>query len=281
MVKRFHLFLLILLLALAAGSAADFAAHGFTQTGATTVDGVSYLVLSDPTGGEVLFSSLSEPTPERLEALKAVVATLRSWEGLTIASIRAANDESQLRITVLPSSLVVGGKELKGYLPGGLVFWYDRALDYDFRLLSGAYAIRMTGLFTTSADLDASMALAASDPATWLLRSDPEYAVKRIVELSARLDALEAALKTAQESTARDVSSADARLETALMTALNVGFLSGPKPIPQASVDWVVAKKSADPGLGKAALAAAAKAEKAPVSEKEIGIILLVKYGER
>lgn len=279
-------------------SALDFSPYGFTENGTRVVDGVNYTVLADTKGAELLFSQLVEPTPERLTALSSIVAMLHSWDGLTLASVRAVNDRGQLQVTAYPSSLLVGGKDLKANLPGGLVFWFDTSVEYDFRVLSGAFAVKMSGLFTTSQNLAESLSLAASDPAKWLLMSDPEYAVKRITELSARVDTLESSLAAARSdidglrTSLATLSSAaaasdeltaksDARLEAAIMTALNVGFFSGPKPIPQASVDWVVAKKKADPSLGKAALVAAAKAEKVQVSEKEIGIILLVMFGER
>jgi len=277
--------------------AADFSAYGFTQNATRNVDGIDYLVLVDPSGGEVLLSPVVEPTPDRLDALKSIVAMLRSWNGLTLASIRATNDASQLRVTAIPSSLLSGTTDLMSALPGGLVFWYDKSIEYDFRVLSGPFAIRMAGLFTTPADLLDSLSLAYKDPATWLLKSDPEYAVKQIVQLGARVDGLAAELKADEATIATDgdelTSLASAktqsdkaagativRLETALMTALNVGFLSGPKPIPPAAVEWVVAKKTADPTLTKAALVEAAKTEKIQVSDKEIGIVLLVKYGE-
>ncbi|HUX41727.1 MAG TPA: hypothetical protein VMV83_11225 [Rectinemataceae bacterium] len=300
-------------------SAADYASYGFTQTGTRTVDGIDYLVLVDDTGAEMLFSPLVEPGADRLNALKAIVSMLHSWSGLTLASIRATNDASQLRVTAVPSSLMTGPDDLKSALPGGLVFWYEKAIDYDFRVMSGAYAIRMTGLFTSTADLLVSLRSAYKDPAAWLLNGDPEYAVKRISELTTRVDALETALKTASDSltqttsdlasttdkltaTSEELSATKAelesfeaakassdkslsasteRLEAALMTALNVGFFSGPKPIAQAVVDWVVAKKTGDPSLAKAALVTAAKAEKFQATEKEIGIVLQVLYGER
>ncbi len=328
--KRILAFAAIAILVAAGLAAADYSSYGFTQSGTRNVDGIDYLVLVDDSGAELLFSPLAEPGADRLNALKSIVSMLHTWKGLTLSSLRATNDASQLRVTARPFSLLSGANDLSAALPGGLVFWYDKAIEYDFRVLSGAYAIRMTGLFTTTADLLDSLSLAYKDPVTWLLRSDPEYAVKRITELTLRVDGLEASLKSLGDelaSTKTDFSgqlaatgdqlsatraelgatkaeleltksnlaalvaakaasdklmAADvARLESALMETLNVGFLSGPKPLPQATVDWVVAKKKADPSLTKAALVAAAKAEKVQASDKEIGIVLLVKFGER
>ena len=317
--KRVFVFVAICLLAVAGSFAVDFAGAGFAEKGSRSVDGMDYTVLADAQGNELLLSQLVEISAERLEALKAIDGMLQSWQGLSIASIRATNDAQQLKVIVVPSSLIYQGKELKAGVPGGLAFWYDTAIEYDFRVLSGAYAVRITGLFTSTANLLDSIALAYTDPVKWLLESDPEYAVKRITELTTRVDGLEGSLKedgdalaatqvelaTTQSdlATARadldkaqgEISSlADSkaesdktsaatisRLETALMTALNVGFLSGPKPIPDAAVQWVVGKMKEDPTLTKAALVTAAKAEKATVTEKQIGIVLLVLYGQQ
>ncbi len=254
-------------------SAIDFTPYGFSQTGTRNVDGIDYAVLSDQGGGEVLFSQSADPTNARLQALESIVAMLRSWNGLSIASIRATNDAAQLMVTALPSSLLSGTTDLAKALPGGLIFWYDGSVDYDFRILSGNYAVRMVGLFTTPADLLASMSQAYADPETWLVTSDPAYPLKQSVAQAARITALENSVSQLQASAAQ--------LQTSLMTALNSGSFGNFNPVPQAAITWVLAKKAANPALKKADLVAAAKTEKVQVSDKELGIILLVEFGER
>ncbi|HUX37431.1 MAG TPA: hypothetical protein VMV44_05965 [Rectinemataceae bacterium] len=264
--KRLLVFAVSFFLIVLGVSAVDFAPYGFSQTGTRNVEGIDYAVLGDQGGGEVLFSQSADPTVARLQALKAIVSMLRSWDGLTISSIRATNDAAQLMVTAMPSSLLSGTTELAKALPGGLVFWYDGSIDYDFRIMSGNYAVRMVGLFTTSADLLGSMAQAYADPETWLMTSDPTFAIKQSAAIGARVAVLEASIS---------------RLQVSLMTVLNSGTFTTLTPVSQAAIDWVSAKKAANPSMKKADLAAAAKKEKVQVSDKELGIILLVKFGER
>ncbi|MEI6874433.1 MAG: hypothetical protein WCL50_04790 [Spirochaetota bacterium] len=379
---------LLLSIALFAAStvlwAIDFSAYGFTQSGTKVEDGLSYDVLLDANGSEVLLASQVVPSAERMGALRNFVESLHSWDGLAMTQIRATNDASQLRITVLPRSLVVDKVNLVPYLPGGLVFWYDKSFEYDFRIISGAYAVRLAGLFTTPRELLSSVALAVKDPVAWILQRDPQYSVRRITELLIRLTKLEedfaaakkeaadslaalasssaealaasdaadaealAAASTANaealaassaanaealadvnasnaealaaiagqlaENAAADAADAEAlaaaiaandkamqdekarieekalkddelrqaqiaRLEDALMTTLNVGFFQGPKPIKPESVAWVLAKKAENPEMTQAQLVTAKTVEKIQITDREIGIVLLVKYG--
>jgi hypothetical protein len=304
-VKRYLLFPIVLLAIAFGAFAADYSAYGFTTTGTRTMDNLTYDVLVDGNGNEVLLSASESLNPERATALKSLSDSLFSSGALKVASIRATNDPAELRLTVLPKSLVVENQELLPGLPGGLVFWYDKTFEYDFRVKSGAYAIRIQGLLSNLDDLFGSVALAYKDPVAWLLQRDPSYAIKRITELTLRETKLEEALAatkqdlaTAGESQAASLADLQAkfeatkaesekasastisRLETALMTALNVGFFSGPKPIKPESVAWVLAKKAENPAVTKAELIAAAKAEKFAISDKEIGIVLQVKFGE-
>lgn len=301
-------------------AAIDYASLGLEETGTKVEDGISWVSLSDGSGAEILYAASLELDAARSEALAFILEAVRSWEGLEPSRVKILNDESQLRVTVLPRTLRVGGTDLLPAIPGGLVFWFDRAVEYDFRVLSGIYAIRLAGLFSNAGSLGDSILQVYKDPVGWIVQRDPVYAVRLTTELAQRVARLEAegkaeaaarqeqaaALRASLDAAVADAlaavaasgkeaasraeaneavlaaqAAAIARLEEGLMTALNAGFLGSPKPIDPEAVAWLLERRAENPAMTRAELVAAAKAAKIPLGDKQVGIVLFVKFGER
>ncbi|MEI6387500.1 MAG: hypothetical protein WCQ50_12740 [Spirochaetota bacterium] len=363
-----------LFIALAIGasvSATDFSSIGMSVAGTRTENGTDWTLLDDG-AGEIVYSAQLDPDAKRLSTMGSIIKALRATDGLTISRLEVTNNPDQLRITVFPKTFVVEGQNLRSAVPGGLSFWYAKNAEYDFRVISGAYAIRMSGLFTTMSELVKTVKLAWTDPVAFLLQRDPQYAVRRITEISIAVDtlrkdledqatktatnfeetraaldaasseaksALEAAIeeqtaalaaaseeqraalaaaseeqraaletasseqtaalaasdeknaaefaamkeaaKAAAEEQAKQLEAAFTRIESAIMASLNTGFFRGPTVIPPDKIAWVVAQKTENPDLNTKALVAVAKAAKYKITDQEISIILLVKFGQQ
>ncbi|MFZ4617348.1 MAG: hypothetical protein ACOYM2_14290 [Rectinemataceae bacterium] len=330
-------------------SAIDFSSIGMSVTGTRTENGTDWTLLDDG-AGEIVYSAQLDPDAKRLATMGSIIKALRATDGLTVTRLEVTNNPDQLRITVFPKSFVVEGQNLRSAVPGGLSFWYAKNAEYDFRVISGAYAIRMSGLFTTMSELVKTVKLAWTDPVAFLLQRDPQYAVRRITEISIAVDALRkeledqaastattfeetraalddasseaksaleaaieeqmAALETASseqtaalqasdekeaaefaamkeaariaaEEQAKYLEATFTRLESAIMASLNTGFFRGPTVIPPDKIAWVVAQKTENPDVNTKALVAVAKAAKYKITDQEISIILLVKFGQQ
>jgi hypothetical protein len=185
--RRYLLSALLALAALAA-SAADLSAGGFTVTGTRTIEGNDYRVLVDQSGKEILYSSDFELTADVLSTFRSVVAALRSWKSFDIASIWALAEQSdRLRITLVLSRFESQGLDLTTYVPGGLQFFLTKgSTEFDFRLKSGKYFLRLKGLLTTEEDLVGEVYSASKDPVAYLANRDPQYAIRRITEVDGR-----------------------------------------------------------------------------------------------
>ncbi|GEM_PF-1819130 len=273
-------------------AAFDFAGTGFTQE--SEGSGGSAIVLTDESGGKVVFEAEAEPTAERIAGLRAIVAELRSWKNLAISELRAANSAEHLRITLVPSSFSVDGVDLEAAVPEGIQLFYDKATDYDFKVKSGRYVLRLQSVYTSEDALDAAVLAAYKDPSSFIAARDPLYVQKHLDEAAARLDAIEvitgagaktsgpqegvaamrddiAALKA--EETARDAQWLLAR--GALLAALN-----GSKPINADAAAKLDELKKANPQLTKADAAKALKAAGVTLKSAEISAIYLVDFGE-
>lgn len=256
-------------------AAFDFTGSGFIQEGGG-VSGSKTVTLVDETGSKLLFDMEVDPSPERLGALKSVVTEIRSWKNLAVADLKATNTASNLRIVVVPSSFAVQGVDLEHAVPEGIQIYYDSAIEYDFRVMSGEYIVRLNSVYTNEDDLDAAIISAFKDPAAFLEARDPLYIQKRLDQLSVRLGALEAMTSpsTIGQSSASDTPWSRARV--AILAALNGGKWEN-----DASAAKLDELKKANPQLSKADAAEKLKAAGFPMTKAELSAIYLVDFGER
>jgi hypothetical protein len=172
--------------------ALDLTGTSFTQTGERSEDGKTLFVLADESGGELLLDAEAEPTPQRLSALQALVAEIRSWGEFQAIELRAVNMEDRLQVSAIPRSFLVEGVDLAPALPGGIQLSYKTATEYDFKVKSGKFVVRVSSVFTGKAELEAAALAAFKDPSAFIATRDPLYVQKRLDELFDRADALEA-----------------------------------------------------------------------------------------
>jgi hypothetical protein len=256
--KRAFLAFALILSALAA-FAYDFTGSGFTPA-LGSPDLKAGALLSDESGGQLTFSSDREPEESRVAALRAIVAELRSWKNIQVADIKAVDTAERLAITAMPRSIALGGSELGAALPGGIQLYYDGSTEYDFKLKSSRYVVRVRGIYTSEEDMEAVVLAAYKDPEAFILATDPASLQRRLEELEKR-DALREAEKL--------------RSRKALLAALN-----GARAIDPALVAKLDELKTANPKLSKADAVKALKAAGHTASLAEVSAVYLVDFGE-
>lgn len=241
----------------------DFEGSGFTVSPEnsvdTTADGRS-VVLVDPSGKKLLFTAEAEPTKERIDALLALVAEIRSWKNISASDLHAVNREDGIQISAIPSDFSLEGTSLVEAVPDGLQLFYSSATEYDFKLLSGRYVLRLRGPYTSETDMESQALEAFKDPETFLQGHDPEYLLKRIRVLEEKQAAADR-----QRQLARP----------ALLAAL-----CGAHPLNGAAVAKLDELKAANSKLTKADAAKALKAAGFSLTAVEIAAVFLVDFGE-
>ena len=245
-------------------AAFDFEGSGFTVSGSSASTGSS-IVLVDESGASLGFTAETEPTAARIKALRAIVAEIRSWKNITVADLVAINKSDGLQVSITPKTFTAAdGTSLAEAVPGGIQLFYDTATEYDFKVKSGRYVMRLRSIYTSEEDMESLALRAFKDPAAFLETQDPIYLSKRIEDLEAQV---------AAEATKSDDLSQRTRI--ALLTALN-----GNHPINQAAIDKLVELKTATPGLTKADASKQLKDAKISMSNQEIAAVFLVDFGE-
>ncbi len=271
----------------------DLTGTGLSANGQRTEDGKTLDILADSSGGAVVFDVEADPAPDRIAALGAIVAEIRSWKDFQAAELRAINTADRLQVIAAPKSFLVGGVELAAAIPGGVQLFFDKATEYDFKVKSGKYLVRVASVFTTEAELAAAALAAYKDPASFIATRDPLYVQKVLDDYAARLDELEKATfgettsqKEAKTSLAEQeiaaIKEKDAQRDAdwAKGKAAILAALNGAKPINPDAVAKLVELKQADPTLDKKGAPKALKAAGVTMSNQEIAAVFLVEFGE-
>lgn len=231
----------------------DFTDSGFTLAPDSKTDGSAYTLI-DASGGNVNLMSEVDLSADRVAALKSLVAEVRSWKNVTIASVNADNRADSLQLSVLPSAITLANADLGSALPDGIrLYAVAGATEYDFKLLSGHYVIRLRGPYTGESDLESQISLAYGNPEGFLEANDPAFLSKKVSDLETRLGYARSAL---------------------------LSILSGGHAPNQQAVDKLDDLKRATPALNKADAAKQLKAAGFSLSAAEISAVFLVDFGE-
>jgi hypothetical protein len=236
-----------------------------------------------------------------------------SWESLTPGSqnFRVVGDSVTLRL--VPGTFASGGRDLKPFVPSGLAFTIagDR-IEYDFRLKTGPYFIRLEGRLQSESVFLERFKRAVDDPAAFARENDPDYISRRIVELQESLENSDEARKTADTESDRRTAALEARitaleeslaalsaaLETRLAEAdaraaenekrdsyerkalINAYAKANPKPVPADLVERIRSAKASRPAATSAEIVAALKAQGVSTTEKIVKAVVAVLFGE-
>jgi hypothetical protein len=236
-------------------------AYGLPLLGDKTEEGRRFLVLADPSGGEILLSVEAEPDEARLKALTTLTKALRTAEGLSMGEIRAINYADRLQVVVIPQAFLIDGKDEAASLPSGLQFFYAGGYEYDFRLRAQDRFVRIRGLYTSIADLAWIVGKASADPAAYIADTEPLALARRVDELTGSIGGLNGRIDS---------------LEAALMASMNGG-----KAIRPEAIRKLKELHGAEPKLAKASALAKLKAEGLALSPKELDIAYLVLFEEK
>lgn len=268
--------------------------RGITLDSSSVVSGKNVYALSTQEG--VKFS-VESATPLGVVAAKSIfrlLDLLRPWQGISPGVQQFRVDGEVVTLRLVPGKLVYGDRDLMPYVPSGLSFSIDgdRA-EYDFRIKSGSYFLRFAGLLQTEASFMTRLIKAVDDPAGFARENDPEYLSRLVAEQGEALNAEKAARTEADtkivalgdrvaalEALAAAQQTQISSLQTAAMAAHSKGVFGAPKPVPAAVIEGVRKVKAAKPKATPQEVLAALKADKVDATDRQVGAVLAVLYGE-
>ena len=152
-------------------------------------------VLSSAEFPRIGFDASGTVDAAKVQTALRLLDAISGWKSLKPSSILLSVESDDVRLRVLPASFSWEGRDLVPVVPSGLTFVaVGSSAAYDFRMKIGSYFLRMQGRFSGELALLERMSRAIANPEAFVRESDPEYAVRRVVEFE---EALAAALEAA------------------------------------------------------------------------------------
>jgi len=208
-----------------------------------------------------------------------------SWKNIIVSSLRFTVTEDIVDTLIIPSKILIGGKDVSSFVPAGMLFSFSGSLGYDFRVTKDNLFLRVRGSYTTEDELEQKIASAISNPTTFMQRSDIEYVLSLVEKDQKAIQDLQKNTQDLQKTTqALQDENAELRGELeafryAAMRERN-GFLFWRYPIPREGLKRVVELKRADPNMTKSQVEDEVKKEGVKISGGEIGIIFEYYFNE-
>ena len=182
-----------------------------SPAGQTSLDGRSWLSFTSSEGMRVLTLA---PFPEEAERrLEITVAVVSAWSTIRVTELRAESSKGVDDYVLSFSSIISDGRDYSDHVPGGLRLRYDGALMYDFRVRSGDYFVRVSGVLMDEAALISEIVRAVNNPGAFIAERDPSWLALRIHQLDSQIKDLNALLSQAAEHNAAKAREIEALIQ--------------------------------------------------------------------
>lgn len=284
-----RLFAVVAALAAACAFAQDYSAFGFAPAGVRTEEGIEYRLLGSGKG-EVLLSPKDGVADDWLRVVRTLVDAVFGMKNASVSSVRVVVERDRVIAMFMPDSFVSGDTDLRAFLPSGMRFFYSGVLEYDFRIKSGDYFVRMAGTYFAERDLVDNLLAAARDPVTFIKAHDPEYIIRKLTDMEGTIGAAKAEIEALKAETASlreenaslkaTIGLESGRVGTALLAFMNKGWFSPLAKVDPAKVASVAALRASNPGISKADALKALRAAKSPVTDWEFESIFFLLFNE-
>lgn len=168
----------------------QFRSLGFHVEGVGTRDELPEYRLTGPDGLPIRAIAAGPLTEEHLRGLSRLQDIKRSLSSLRLAGVNLVFGSGRVDALLVPSSYVIEEREFAPLLPAGMLFRYDGAVFFDFRLLVDNLAVRINSQFVDPESFENRLIHAADDPLAYIQSQDPTVLSRRIIAQTERLDEL-------------------------------------------------------------------------------------------
>ncbi len=197
--KKARLILPIILLAVGISAyGVDLQNYGFSVTNTQQENNQTVYTVQAANGFSFTVASSAPLTDSNAKVLQTAVSTLSNWKLLKIQQAKIVFNGSRADILIIPSSFVYKGVDLAKYMPSGMQFYYDKYLQYDFRMLKDSLFLRLKGEVYDESQFADRLYSAVQNPVLFLQTNNPEYLLKQINDLTKKIDELSVQLNQAK-----------------------------------------------------------------------------------
>jgi hypothetical protein len=260
--------------------------YASTVVSTTTEEDRTVVTLQDSSNRTFIVAYLDEPASDTGKKVVQLKDLFFSWKNITINSLRFTITEGIVDALVVPGKILVDGRDVRSFVPAGLLFSFSGNLAYDFRVTRDNLFLRVRGTYTNEQEMTQKIAAALANPSLFLQRSDTEYVLSRVEKDDQDIEALTTSLKTlADKYEALSAENEKLRGEVdafryAAMRRENVEWLFLRTPIPRDGLARVRQLKQETPSLTRSEVEAQLKKEGIKVSAEAVTIIFEYYFNE-
>lgn len=163
--------------------------------------GKNILTLRDEEGQSFILTYINEPDKNTVKDILEQKDRIYDMKSFKIKQLVIAYSEVITEFHLTVNSFSYMGKTYKENFPAGLMFFYERrSMRYDFRVKSGAYFVRVDGVFDSASGLYKQLYDVINDPKKYLQNNSVKYAITKINELNRELQSVYSTALNAERS---------------------------------------------------------------------------------
>ncbi len=192
-----------------------------------------------------------------------------NWELMKIKRFKAIINTKKMMYIAIPSKLQYNGQNLLEFLPGGIVFYDEQYLYYDFRMKKSSYSMRIKGAFVSRIDLLMKMKAAVDDPRSFARKTDYLARLERVDKIIEKLVIQNSELRRRLDNTSY-----------AVIYLHNKGFLRGPRKVKVSVIDRIIEMKRKNSKLKYKDIYKILDKKGIDISKKVVKLILILFFND-
>jgi hypothetical protein len=146
--------------------------------------GRTLYTLSDKDHGRFTIETVGLVSDSTVRSALLLLENVDGWKSMSPGLPAFQTDGETVRMRIVPDRFVASGRDLRPFVPSGLSFSAQgEQVDYDFRVKSGSYFLRVQGRFQGEAAFLERVLRAINDPALYARDFDTDYQTRRLGEL--------------------------------------------------------------------------------------------------
>lgn len=230
-----------------------------------TLEGKTIVHLKDDKGRAFTVQYVTEPGEAQIKKIVETRDLFFNWQDLAVSSMRITCTPNQIQFNIIPSRFTYKGVDYVQYMPAGMVFFYGKHLQYEFRMVKDNVSMKFKGRFINKPEFLLALKYAVDNPLAYASRTN----------YMARIDKLEQRLDSVTLRYYRLKQELDA-LRHGVIALHNTGCFKGPTAVAQSKVDRVLAVRQRHPKMKPNKIRELLEKQGVKVSDHEVHLILSV-----
>ncbi|MBU2514994.1 hypothetical protein KJ966_27045 [bacterium] len=235
----------------------------------------------------------TKPDPKNMAKVSSFYNEIALWKNIDYKKILLTAEGSNINSVIAATKVNYNGVDMAKNIPSGMSFRYDKQIQYDFRVVTKDYFVRVRNQYSNEDKLLWQLNEAVKDPILYIQIYDPEFFYRQIEGIRNRqvevFDGLNADLSKAYNellakhekltNSYENLKKAHEAFIYGYMTLENAGFMST-EPINKKAVARIIELKAENAELTSGQIAEQLEKEQLEAPSKVIHLVLSLYFND-